>query len=163
MSASKLIGAALVAALCALPAYAQTMDDYVSLVARTQRDMATVVNGQTMTFTYVGLFNGCHQVAVLRPEHPQRGSQNFEVCADAPARDKHTVSPAWPVDHSARTLLAELVSLAVRQGHAQGVDSNGYTILAERIPGYGACPMVDVMVTYSGDLVERTVKEIPCQ
>lgn len=142
-------GLSLASSVCA-----QSVGDFVNVTADARKDIVGVVSGAQAEFVYVGQYKGCDQVAVIWRDRPQ---QNFERCGQGQAQDKHSLEPGWPTDDSTQDLLQMMVQNAMRYGHANTTDKNGYQIDVQRLPDVGGCAAVEAKVSYAGDLVDRAI------
>lgn len=141
---------------CTGVAQAQGIETYVKQVAQTHQNAVAVVSNRPAQVVYVQQHNGCEQVAVLWKGTPQ---QNFEVCGPT-VRDKHSVAPSWPTDGSTRDVLALVVQHALAYGQSQSVDQNGYRVAAQRLNDVGKCAVVQILVSYEGDLSDMAVQKV---
>lgn len=151
------LGAKVCLALCATSVYAQQgIERYVQQVARTHQNIAAIVGQRAAQVIYVQKYEGCEHVAVLRKGVP---AQNFKVCAGT-VSDKHSVAPRWPTDGLTHQLLSLVIGNALAYGQSQSDDENGYHIAAQRLADVGNCAVIEVQVSYQGDLSDwdrRTV------
>jgi len=140
-------------------AFGATQDDAVRVVAQTHQSTESTINGQDAYVIYVGQFDGCDSVSVRSHRDHY---QHFRVCKGN-VNPRNTVAPSWPADHGPMQELASVVRNAFLDGAAQQIDDNGYLIAGRvRGPDQGKCKTVQVIISYSGDLVDIADKRI-CQ
>lgn len=138
-------------------AAAVTINQAVVKSAKTHMSESIEVNGVPVDAVYVGQFDGCDSVAVVR-----RGGKfidNYRVC-NGEIKPRGTVSPSWD-ENASRAVLLSVVNNAIYHGEAQQVDEAGYLITARSLGAISStCKNIEVIVSYDGDFVDRGMKEI---
>lgn len=140
----------------AIPAQADfgvSTETAVKSVAMAQQDQDTVVSGVTASLVYIGKVDGCDAVGAMF--HNNR-IVNFRVCGGI-VRDTGDVPPSWPGDPDSQIVLKSVVNGALKYGHSQQTDSNGYTIRGQEFSAQGVCRSVEVVILYQNELVDRGI------
>ena len=144
-----------VSALCWLGAASgQTVQEYVTQAADTQEDVVANVEGAKARFVSLGQYQGCDQVAVI---WSNRSLQNYERCGKEAPRDEHFKNPGWPADSSTPELIKNLLAEAKQNGHAIASDQKGYHFDVHELSKQGSCSMMEVKLTYEGNLIDLLV------
>jgi hypothetical protein len=138
-------------------AAAVTINQAVAKSAMTHMSENIEVNGVPADAVYVGQFDGCDSVAIVR-----RGGKfidNYRVC-NGEIKSRGTVSPSWD-ENASRAVLLSVVNNAIYHGEAQQMDEAGYLIAARPLGTISSkCKNIEVIVSYDGDFVDRGMKEI---
>lgn len=138
-------------------ACAATTNEVVAATALRKMSTQVTVNGVDAEAVYVGEFNHCQSVAIVRGN----SIENFRVC-DGMVNLRGTVSPSWGGEGGQRTL-SSVLNNALYYGQAHQTDDNGYLISARTLGTVNsACLNIEVMISYDGDFVERGIQR-KCQ
>lgn len=145
--------------LLLMPSFAAaiTINQAVTNSATSHMSENIEVNGIFADVVYVGQFEGCDSVAIVR-----RGGkfiENYRVC-NGEIKPRGTVSPSWD-ENVSRAVLLSVVNNAIYHGEARQMDEAGYLIAARSLGAISStCKNIEVIVSYDGDFVDRGMKEI---